>query len=209
MQAPIKQTALLLLFLFIASSAMAKDTLESILSVAAKQQHVAIDYHEIRHLQLLNEPWQAEGQMFVTPDDFVINQRSPERQLLASSKHRFWIFMPDKNIRRSGMLTSPMARKSFALFIPIMRGDRKTLDKKFEINFSAIDDQWQIDLKPKVANRASYKRILVKGENGHPANYMKTEMGDGDYSEWFFQQQKFNLATENMVNNLMDEARGL
>jgi len=209
MQSRVKQIVLLLSLLFMSAEAMAEDTLASVLAMAAGQQHVAIEYREVRHLQLLSEPWQATGKMFVSPDAFVIEQVSPQRQLLAANKQRFWLFLPEREIRRTGMLTSPLAIKSFGLFKPLMRGDRDALEKAFDIQFTASEKQWQIELKPKSSSKSLYKRIYVKGNPGQPADQMKAEMEDGDYSEWSFKQQEFDADVEERVKALMDEARGL
>ncbi|MDX8389317.1 MAG: hypothetical protein R8M38_02390 [Mariprofundaceae bacterium] len=205
----VRQLILLFSFILIVGDVAAKDTLESVLATAVEQHHVAINYREIRHLQLLKEPWQAGGRMFVTPEFFIIEQASPQRQLLTADRQRFRLFIPNKGIRRTGMLTSPIAKKSFGLFRPVIRGDRDALEKTFDINFSATEGQWQIELQPKRSNQAFYKRISVKGKSGKPANYMKTEMDDGDYIEWFFEQQALNFQIEEHVKILMDEARGL
>ncbi|OIO74028.1 MAG: hypothetical protein AUJ57_03175 [Zetaproteobacteria bacterium CG1_02_53_45] len=197
-----------LALIFFVSTATAAETLESILERAAAQQNVAIDYREVRHLQMLNEPWQAEGKMIVTASAFVIDQLAPQRQLLTANKHRYWLYMPEAEIRRTGMVTSPMAQRSFGLFKPIMNGDRDALEKEFDIHFTATDKRWLLELKPKRTGRALYARITVQGEDGHPASYMKTEMVDGDFTEWFFQQQPFTSSEESSVKRLMDEARG-
>ncbi len=200
--------SLLLAFLLLAGSATANETLESILAIAAKQQNTSIDYREVRHLQLLNGPWQAQGRMFVTASVFVMEQLAPQRQLLTANKHRFWLYVPDKNIRRTGMVTTPMAQRNFALFKPIMHGDKKALEKEFDIHFTSTDAQWLLELEPKRANNTLYSRISVKGKNGHAAEYMKAEMPDGDFTEWFFQQQHFSSTTEKQVIKLMHEAKG-
>jgi len=209
MQSRVKQLLLLLSLLLMSAEAIAEDTLASVLSMAAEQQYLAIDYQEVRHLQLLSEPWQATGRMFVSPDAFVIEQASPQRQLLAANKQRFWLFLPEREIRRTGMLTTPMAIKSFGLFKPLMRGDRDALERAFDIQFTATAKQWQIELKPKRSSKSLYKRIYVKGNPSQPADQMKTEMEDGDYSEWSFKQKTFDADIEERVKALMDEARGL
>lgn len=198
----------LLSLLLISGVAAAEDTLESVLKTAADQKNVAISYREVRHLQLFNEPWQAAGQMFVTSDVFVIKQDSPHRQLLSANKHRYWLFMPDKDVRRTGMLTSSTARKVFGLFKPIMRGDKSELEKRFDIQFTATEGQWQLVLQPKHAAAGFYKRIIVKGEHEKAASYMKAEMTDGDDTEWFFRQLDFTSKIEEKITMLMNEARG-
>ncbi len=208
MRSPVKAATLFISLFMMAAAVCAEDTLESVLATAAGQERVAIEYREVRHLQLLSQPWQAEGQMFVTPKLFVIEQLLPHRQLLTANQQRYRLFMPEKSIRRTGMLTSPMAQKSFGLFRPLMSGDRAALEKSFDIAFSVEAQRWRMELKPKRASAAYFKRIIVQGASGKPADQMKTELDDGDYSEWFFKQQPFTSSLETKVNALMDEAKG-
>jgi len=199
---------IVLTLLCMAGAAQAKETLESILAIAAKQQNVAIDYREVRYLQMLHEPWQAQGKMIVTINAFVIEQLTPQRQLLVANKHRFWLYAQENGMRRTGMLTSTLARRSFGLFKPIIYGDRKALEKDFDIHFESTDVEWLLELKPKQMGKALYSRISVKGKNAHTAEYMKTESPDGDFTEWFFRQQQFSATTEEMLEQLMVEAKG-
>jgi len=202
-----KQLLLLLMLLLAAGTAAAKETLESVLSRAAAQQNIRLDYREVRHMQLLNDPWQAEGRMFVSATAFVIEQQAPQPRIIAANRTRFWIFLPQKNIRHTGMLTTPMAKKSFGLFKPIMRGDQAALDKEFNIAFSATEDQWELELLPKQRNTA-IKKISIQGRNDQPAYFMKTEMSDGDFTEWFFQTRPAGPAFEADLQALIDRARG-
>ena len=208
MQFPGKLTLLILALLFSSGVATAGDTLESILAAAAGQQRVAIDYREVRHLQLLNEPWEARGHMFVTAGDFLIEQLSPERQLIAANRTLFWLYIPDKGIRRTQMLNSPMTKNNFILFMPVVRGVRKTLEKVFDIRFSTSREAWLMELRPKQLDEAIYTRISIQGKSGRAADYMKTESADGDFTEWFFQQHGFGADSEASMNKLMAMAKG-
>lgn len=200
---------LLLLSLLPAWTAEAGETLDSILARAAAQQQAAIEYREVRHLQLFNEPWQAEGTIYISPSIFVIEQRMPERQLLCADRSRLWLSIPERHIRRSMMLTTPMAQKRISLIRPLMHGDREALEKHFEISFSSADGQWRMELHPKEASQSAFQKIVVTGKEGEPAEEMKTEMGDGDYSEWSFLQREMSEGVIRKIEALSKEAKGI
>jgi len=200
---------LLLAGLLPSFAAMAQESLDSVLARAAAQKQAAIDYHEVRHLQLLSEPWHAEGTMYVTPSVFVIEQLAPQRQLICADRSRLWLLIPERHIRRSMMLTTPVAKKNISLIRPIMHGDREALEKQFDIRFSTVDGIWRIELLPKEGGESPYSRITVSGSEGAPAERMKTELADGDYSEWTFKECPFDEQTHERVEALIKEAKGI
>lgn len=208
MRSPVKP--LLLLFTLLpASAAGAGETLDSVLDRAATQKEAAIDYREVRHLQLLSEPWQGEGRIYLSGYNFVIDQHAPQQQIMVADRTRIWLLLPERNIRRSMMLTAPTAQKSLALIKPIMRGDRKSLEQHFDIAFTDDEGSWRIELVPKEAEESYYSRIVVSGPDGRAAEQMVTELADGDYSEWSFSQQPFDKATEAEIERLIKAAKGI
>jgi outer membrane lipoprotein-sorting protein len=205
-----------LIFLFAclvgsASLSLAKDaeTLESVLDRAASQQRAVIDYREVRHMQLLSLSWQAQGRIYLSGSSFVIDQHSPQKQLLVAEGTRIWLFNPKRKIRRSMMLSAPTAQKSLSFIMPIIRGERETLERHFHINFSYKLENWRIEFKPKQATDFHYSRIVLSGPRGEAARMMRTEMHDGDYSEWFFSQKPFTDETLEQIDLLIKETKGM
>lgn len=185
------------------------ETLDSVLARAAAQQEMAIAYREVRHLQLLAEPWQAEGNIYVSSSAFVIEQLMPKRQLLCADRSRLWLLIPERRIRRSMMLTAPMAQKSLSLIKPIMHGDRMALEKNFAIAFSIDNGRWQIELMPKEGEESPYSRVTVAGKLGQAADSMTTELPDGDDSQWTFRQLYGGVAVGKRIEALTREAKGI
>lgn len=188
---------------------MAAETLDGVLERAAAQREAVIDYSEVRHLQLLDQPWRAEGRIYLSGSSFVIDQHAPKRQLLVAERTRIWLLIPERNIRRSMMVTAPMAQKSLALIRPVVRGDRKGLEQHFDIDFSDDKGKWRIELVPKKGEESHYIRIVVTGPDGRAAEKMVTELADGDSSEWFFSQQPFSEVRREEVERLIKEAKGI
>jgi outer membrane lipoprotein-sorting protein len=191
------------------SIAAATETLDSVLGRAAAQQQTVIDYREVRHMQLLSQVWQAEGRIYLSGFSFIINQLSPQKQLLVADRTRIWLLDPKRNIRRSMMMTAPMAQKSFSFIMPIIQGDRKSLEKHFNIAFSDEQGEWRIKLVPKRGEESQYSHIILSGPNGKAAERMRTESYDGDSSNWFFSQQSFSDETQKQVEQLIREAKGI
>jgi hypothetical protein len=193
-----------------ASLSVAKDaeTLESVLERAASQQRAVIDYREVRHMQLLSLSWQAEGRIYLNDFSFVIDQHSPQKQLLVTEGTRIWLFNPKRKIRRTMLLSAPTAQKSLSFIMPIIRGERETLEQHFQITFSDEQGNWRIEFVPKQTTDFHYSRIVLSGPRGEAAEMMRTEMHDGDYSEWFFSQKPFTAQSQKQIDRLINEAKG-
>jgi len=200
---------LLLMMRAVVAAAGEGDTLDSVLARAAAQQQIAVAYREVRHLQLLAEPWQAEGNIYVSSSAFVIEQLTPQRQLLCADRTRLWLWIPERRVRRSMMLTAPMAQKSLSLIKPIMHGDRKALEQHFNIAFATDNGRWQITLLPKAGEESPYSRVTVAGKVGEAADSMTTELPDGDDSQWTFRQQHGGVAVAEKIEALTREAKGI
>ncbi|MDQ6993884.1 MAG: hypothetical protein Q9M31_10440 [Mariprofundus sp.] len=208
MQFSIKHIALLIITLMLSSPTWAEETLATILSTATQQTSSIIDYREVRHLQLLTTPWQGTGRIFITKEKFAIVQQSPDRIQLVANQRRYWFFLPQRNIHRSGSTKSSMATGKLGWFKPIIRGDREAIEKNYDVRVSTTDKGWQLDLEPKQTTSARYSHITVKGEIGATSNYILTQMADGDHTEWFFQSHPFNHFADQALTKLIKETRG-
>jgi hypothetical protein len=93
--------------------------------------------------------------------------------------------------------------------MPIIRGDRKALETLFDITFNDEQENWHIEFVPKQAKDFHYSRIVLTGPQGKAAKRMRTEMHDGDYSEWFFSQKPFNDNSQEQIDLLIKEAKGI
>ncbi len=197
-----------LLQLFAPSAAAAGETLDSVLARAAAQRRVVVDYREVRHMQLLTKPWQASGRMYIDADRFVMAQHQPYRQLLVTRKSMYWLYIPGKYFRRAGMVSDRLATADFGVFRAIMRGDRQGLTRRFDVRFSVDGREWRIALRPKRADGAHYRHIVVKGHIGQAADAVRIEMSDGDATDWFFTPRRYTAKTAARLKALVTEARG-
>jgi len=189
-------------------NAYAQESLSSVLMRASQQKNIALEYRELRHIDVLQNIWEAKGRMYAKGDWFVIEQESPDRQLICANHLRFWLYLPDKDIRRTRMLTSPMVQKNFNIFKPIIQGDQKALERDFNIRFSSTDESWTLEMTPKNQRKIIFSRIAVTGDAGKTAKHILTTMKDGDYSERFFSPISSEKHISKTIKALMHECRG-
>lgn len=200
---------ILLGLLFSPLQVFAKDSLSSVLAQAAKQEIVALKYHEIKHIVFLQDAVSTSGLMFLAGDQFVLEQLQPERLLISIDQQRFRFFIPQKHIYHSKMLRSPMIQKAMGLFKPLMSGDEKALKEVFETTFVVDKKGWHLGLQPKDTTHTRFKHIQLTGKPSQAAHQVLVEMSDGSTSEWSFFMQAISEQSINTMQNLLRESKGL
>ena len=189
--------------------ALAQDSLVSVLQQAAKQKLVVLEYREVKHIIYLQDPIEVSGRMFLAGERFVLEQLQPIRQLLAADKHRFRLYIPDKQLRYSKMMTSPQVQKTMHLFRPLMSGDVKALKAVFETQFLVkADHSWLLRLTPKDIKHSKFSTIRIRGRQGQPAHSAVLEMRNGSTSEWFFTLMPESKGKQEMMEKLLAESKG-
>ncbi|MDX8397501.1 MAG: hypothetical protein R8K49_04185 [Mariprofundaceae bacterium] len=189
------------------SAAGAKDSLESVLSAASDQQLLVLNYREVKHFMLLQEPVQASGRIFLQGENFVLEQLQAKRLLLTIDKQRLRFYMPDKHARYSKMMGSPMMQQALKLFKPLFSGDVKAIEQAFDTTFSSTKQRWSLSLKPKQGKAANFSNMRVEGKATQAADYVWVEMMGGDSSEWFFSVLASSDSDETVMQALLEEAK--
>lgn len=188
--------------------ASAQDSLASILAQAAKQDVVAMEYREIKHMLFLQEPVLASGRMFLAGESFVLEQLQPERLLMTTDKQRFRFFIPQKHVYHSKMLASPMVQKALQLFRPLMSGDQQALEKVFDTRFVTKNNGWALYLRPKDSKKTTFVSIRIEGKSSQAAHYAWVEMANGDTVEWFFSILPMSDQYAETMQKLLLESKG-
>ena len=204
------KTALLFVVLLGSSHiASAQDSLASVLAQVVKQKLIVLEYREVKHIVYLQDPIEASGRMFLAGEKFVLEQKEPKRQLVAADKHRFRLYMPDKKLRYSKMITSPQVQKNMQLFKPLMSGDKQALEAVFDTQFSVLtDDSWLLKLTPKDTKHSKIVHIRIQGKQAQAAHSAVIEMGNGSISEWFFRLMPESKANQAVMGKLLAESKG-
>jgi len=200
------QLCFFLSYLLLPSIVTATPSLPSIFTDAARQQSTLIDYREIRHMQLLEQPWLAEGRMYLTAETFVMAQQQPEYQLLIIKKNRFWFYNPAHGGRHQGSIAA--MQQGLDLLQPIIHGDIAAIERLFIATVTKNRAGWMLDLVPRKPNGSPYVHIIVKGRDGSAADYLLTESADGDSSEWFLTARPLNEDARKAMDQAITESRG-
>jgi len=194
--------------LFFPQVTLAETTLSSVLGQIAKQDMVALEYREIKHIIFLQNPVIVSGRIFLKGDGFVLEQLKPERILMSADKQRFRFFIPAKHVYHSKMMTSPMVQKAMRLFKPLILGDEKALKRAFDVTFRAKENHWILKLIPKGIKDATLSSIEIKGKVYKAADYALITMTDGSTSEWFFSSLPASKQNASTMQKLLVESKG-
>jgi len=205
----IKAALLFVVMLASAQEVLAKDSLVSVLEQVVQQKLVVLEYREVKHIVYLQDPVETSGQIFIAGEKFVLEQNTPKRQLLAADKHRFRLYIPDRQVHYSKMLTSPQVQKNMQLFKPLMSGDQKALEAIFDTQFSMMDDtSWLLTLTPKDTKYSKISHIRIQGKQAQAAHSAVIEMLNGNISEWFFTLMPASKDKQEMMEKLLAESKG-
>lgn len=203
-----RKYTLCLIMLLLPHTALAQDTLSSVLSQASKQDMVALEYREIKHIIFLQDPVLVSGRIFLKGENFVLEQLKPERQLMTADKQRFRFLIPEKHVYHSKMISSSMVQKVLQLFKPLMSGDKQALVQVFDTQFIAGDKGWVLYLAPKNIKGSSFSKLKIEGKVSQTAHHALITMTDGSTSEWFFSALPVSEQNTSTMQKLLVESKG-
>lgn len=140
---------------------------------------VRATFHERKHISLLSEPLETDGNLFFEPPDRMARHvEKPGRSWLAVRDDQ--VVMRDATgEERFDLGRSDVARGLVDSLAVVLRGDLQVLKDRYEVTFRALESGWRIDLTPRsrmlrnlIASMAidgvdsEIRRVEVREENG-------------------------------------------
>lgn len=166
--------------------ASAEETFDTVLERMQFKESQHFQYQETRYLALLNRPWIATGDMFITPEGMVMAQRSPTSILTQITANKLEYFDAERDVRRSMHLKQPFAVPGMAPFLQILFRGRHPggLEEHYKTSFRLEQGRWVLVLTPKRVDKSKIKVMTLSGPEGKGPDLMKLEYTDGDQTEW-------------------------
>jgi hypothetical protein len=166
--------------------AAAQDTLGSVLERLRVQETRHFSYRETRYLQLLAEPWQATGDMYISPQQMVIAQQSPTLVFTVISADRMQHINAEQDIDRSLKLERPFAVPGMEPFLQLLYGTTGDTEQgqDYEISLNTAGQRWLLQLTPLQDAADEIIRMQLSGNTGHGPDQLVLEHADGDRTEW-------------------------
>ena len=164
----------------------AQETLRSVLERIRIQEPRHFSYREIRTLQLLAEPWQATGEMYISPQQMIIAQQSPTLVFTVISADRMQYIDSEHNIDRSLKLEHPFAVPGMEPFMQLLYGTTPHTgqEQAYVISLDTAGQRWLLQLTPQQDAADKIIRMQLSGNTGHGPDKLVLEHADGDRTEW-------------------------
>jgi hypothetical protein len=166
--------------------AAAQDTLGSVLERLRVQETRHFSYRETRYLQLLAEPWQATGDMYISPQQMVIAQLSPTPLFTIISADRMQHINAEQDIDRSLKLERPFAVPGMEPFLQLLYGTttHNGQEQAYAISLDTTGQRWLLQLTPQQDAADEIIRMQLSGNTGHGPDQLVLEHAGGDRTEW-------------------------
>ena len=166
--------------------AHAQDTLEDVLQRLKISQATQFDYTQTRQLALLQSPWQALGELYLSPGKMIIAQQAPEKRYILITQDTLQYLDVGQNIYHRKKLKGFFAVPQMAIFVSLIFGEHSaaSLREHYATEFSSDDASWTIRLTDE--NDDQVEAVEISGQNGSPANSLELFLNDGDKTSWEF-----------------------
>ena len=164
----------------------AADTLTSVLERIRIQQTRSFSYRETRYLQLLAEPWQATGVMYIAPRQMVIAQQTPKEVITTITAGRMLHIDAERGIHRSLKLNRPFALPGMEPFMQLLYGNTgySELQQDYLISFDTTGKRWSLQLAPQRRVHHDIVGMRLSGDSGQGPDRLVLAYEDGDRTEW-------------------------
>jgi len=186
-----KQILRLLALLFLLPApARPADTLDHVLERMQTGQPRHYHYREVRYMQLLEDEWQSQGDLFTDRQRLVISRTRPQPLLISIGPSRLLYLDPQHGIRRVRALQDDTPIPGITPLLQFFRADhsRTQLEKDFRVRFSNTEEHWTLHLVP--ANGDNFVRYMeVSGNTGKATDHIHLEFTDEDHTDWFLTLQ--------------------
>jgi hypothetical protein len=162
------------------------DTLTSVLEHIRIRETRNFSYRETRYLQLLAEPWQATGDMYISPQQMVIAQQAPTEVMTTITAKRMLYIDVEQDIHRSLKLERPFAVPGMEPFMQLLYGTTgyRELEQDYVISFDTTGKRWSLQLAPQRRVHHDIVGMRLAGDSGQGPDRLVLAYEDGDRREW-------------------------
>lgn len=162
---------------------LAQETLGSVLERIRIQETRHFSYRETRMLQLLAEPWQATGDMYISRQLMVIAQQSPTHVFTVITADRMRHIDTGQDIDRNLKLEHPFAVPGMEPFMQLLYGTTGQ-EQDYVTSFDTAGKRWFLQIVPQQDAADEIIRMQLSGDNGRGPDQLVLEHADGDRTEW-------------------------
>lgn len=190
-------------------SALAEETLSMVLDRLKVTQTNEFSYIETREIQLLTEPWQGEGRMFLSPEIMVIEQLTPKQSIVLLEDKSMLYVEPENKVRFAKKLEGAYALPGLGGFLQLLYGDHtpQTLEAEFNTVFTQQENRWHIVLSPKTEDVV--RQMKMSGNVNKGADELTIKFTDGDATYWKMNLESSGAQTKIALDEIVQLANSV
>jgi hypothetical protein len=153
---------------------------DALLARLARPAPDATTFVEVRYSSLLTKPLVASGQLELSEDAALVRRvTEPYRETTVLRGEQVQVEREGAKARSFSLDRAPELRGMLASFGALLRGDRASLERYFEVSVLGTEARWRIDLVPRDAKLARRLAIIrVDGANDRPRCFTLAEPDD-------------------------------
>ncbi len=166
--------------------ASTEETFSAVLERMQVKESLHYRYKETRHLALLALPWNASGELFISPDSMVIAQHSPGPALTKITEHKLLHIDTGREIQRTIKLEQPFGVPGMAPFLQLLyrTSGQAELELHYRTSFKLNQGRWLLGLNPKQEDSGKIHHMELSGFEAMGPDWLKLTYTDGDHTEW-------------------------
>lgn len=170
--------------LAISNTVIAQDTLNQVLDRLKIQQTEHYRYKEVRHIELLEDPFYAGGELYISKRRMLIIQQTPTAVYTDITESQLRYISPSNEVRHTLVLKQPYAVPGMEAFLTLLYGSvsRTDLESRYQLAFAQKSGRWVLSMTPKAKSRI--KRTRLSGPEGKAPDQLKILFKDEDTIKW-------------------------
>jgi hypothetical protein len=156
--------------------------LDRLMSLMAQRRHGEADFSEKKYLSVLKQPLESSGLLIYDAPDHLEQRTTLPRPQSVVLDHGVVTMHIGHRERVLRLADYPQLAPLIDSIRATLAGDRASLERVFELDFSGSLEQWQLRLEPRDAQlAATLKRIDLQGQRD-AVHEVQVWQSDGDHS---------------------------
>jgi hypothetical protein len=156
--------------------------LDQLMELMAQRQHGEADFSEKKYLSVLKQPLESSGLLIYDAPDHLEQRTTLPRPQSVVLDHGMVTMHIGQRQRVLRLADYPQLAPLIDSIRATLAGDRASLERVFELDFSGTLEHWQLRLEPRAAPlTATLKRIDMQGQRD-AVHEVQVWQSDGDHS---------------------------
>ncbi len=124
-------------------------TLEILMQRFASSRGVVATFHEHKELELLSDPVESRGRLYIVPPDRMVRITTAPQPSTLVIDHDELVFEDELGREEMDLRSQPAARQFVDHMLVLFRGDLALMRKRYELQFDSAGATWTLEITPR------------------------------------------------------------